>query len=70
MPAGDTKAAQIIMDLAIAIDRSALKPALLDLASDGLVFFTTEGQGIDAPGIKTTGVNIENLAYQSDRVLL
>ena len=59
------KAAQIIMDLAIAIDRLALKPAMLSLASDGLVFSTTDRQEIGAPGIKSTEVDIENLAYQS-----
>jgi hypothetical protein len=58
------------MDLAITINRPALKPALLDLAGNGLVLFASGRQRIGAPRVKPAGVDIQNLTHQSNRVLL
>jgi len=54
--------AQIIMDLAIAIDCAAFKPALLNLASYGLEFSASGRHGIGKPGIKPTEQFYESLS--------
>ena len=50
-------------------DHSALKQALLNLAGDRPILFTAGKLGIDTPGVKPTGVDIQNHTDQSNRVL-
>jgi hypothetical protein len=55
---------------ALAIDRTTLKPVLLDHAGQGSVLFVSGRTGIGTPRVKPAGIDTQTPTHQSNRVLL
>ena len=67
--AGLSHVSQVSMHFAVAIDRAALKPGLLDLAGQLLVLFGSGRLRTMAPGVVTAGMNIQRQTHPLHRIL-
>lgn len=61
--------AQICMDLAIAVDATALKLGVLDQTQQALIVFGACRLGLGAPSVVTTGMHFQNQAEVLDRIV-